>query len=52
MMTTLTGVNVSEELLAFMSQNALQRDATQATMVQITVLDAVSCSLVRDPFGL
>jgi hypothetical protein len=45
-------VNVSEELLAFMSRNALQGDAARATLVQIAVLDAVSCSLARDSFGL
>jgi hypothetical protein len=51
MMSTLTSVKVSEELLAFMSRNALQGDATLVTTVQIAVLDAVSCSLARDPFG-
>jgi hypothetical protein len=45
-------VNVSEELLAFMSRNALQGDAARATLVQIAVLDAVSCSLARDSFAL
>jgi hypothetical protein len=52
MMSTLTGVNVSEEFLAFMSRNALQGDAAWAMTVQIAILDAVSYSLARDPFGL
>jgi hypothetical protein len=52
MMSALTGMNVSEELLAFMSQNALQGDSAWATPLQIAVLDAISCSLARDSFGL
>jgi hypothetical protein len=52
MMSTLTGMNVSEEFLAFMSRDALQSDATRATPVQVTVLDAVSCSWAHDSFGL
>jgi hypothetical protein len=51
-MSALTNVNVLEKLLAFMSRNALQGDATWATSVQITVLDAVFSSLACDPFGL
>jgi hypothetical protein len=52
MMSTLTGMNVSEEFLAFMSQDALQSDATRATLVQVTILDAVSCSLAHNSLGL
>jgi hypothetical protein len=52
MMSTLTGINVSEEFSAFMSQDALQSDATWATPVQVVILDAVTCSLAHDSFNL
>jgi hypothetical protein len=52
MMPALAGMDVPEEFLAFMSQDALQSDGTWATLVQVTVLDAVSCSFVHDSFGL
>jgi hypothetical protein len=52
MMPTLAGVNVPEKLLALVSRYALQSDAIWATPVQVTILDAVSRSLVYYPFGL
>jgi hypothetical protein len=52
MMPALAGMDVPEEFLAFMSRDALQSDATWATPVKVTILDAVSCSLAYDSFGL
>jgi hypothetical protein len=52
MMPALPGVDVPEEFLAFMSRDALQSDATWAMPVQVAVLDAVSCSLAHDSYGL
>jgi hypothetical protein len=42
MMPTLAGMNVPEKLLALVSRYALQSDAVWATLVQVTILDAVS----------
>jgi hypothetical protein len=52
MMPTLTGMDVPEEFLAFVSQDALQSDATGATPVQITIFDAVSRGLTHNSFSL
>jgi hypothetical protein len=52
MMPALTGMDAPEEFLAFMSRDALQSEATWATLVQVAVLHAVSCSLAHDSFGL
>jgi hypothetical protein len=52
MMPTFAGVNVPEKLLALVSRYALQSDAVWAMPVQVTILDAVSRSLVYYPFGL
>jgi hypothetical protein len=52
MMAALTGVDVPEKLLALVSRYALQSDAAWATLVQVTILDAVARSLTHDPFGL
>jgi hypothetical protein len=42
MMPTLTGMDVPEKLLALVSRYAIQSDAIWATLVQVTVFDAVS----------
>jgi hypothetical protein len=52
MMPTLTSMDVPEKLLALVSRYALQSDAVWATLVQVTILDAVSRSLAYYPFGL
>jgi hypothetical protein len=52
MMPALASVDVPEELLAFMSRDALQSEATWATPVQVAVLDAISYSLMHDSLGL
>jgi hypothetical protein len=52
MMPTLTGVDVPNEFLAYMSRDALQSDTAGATPVQITVFDAVSYSLTHNSFSL
>jgi hypothetical protein len=52
MMPTLAGVDVPEKLMALVSRYALQSDAVWATLVQVTILDAVSRSLEYYPFGL
>jgi hypothetical protein len=52
MMSTLTGVNVPEKLLALVRRYALQNDAVWATPVQVTILDAISRGLAYYPFGL
>jgi hypothetical protein len=49
MMPTLAGVNVPEKLLALVSRYGLQSDAVWATLVQVTILDAVSRSLAYYP---
>jgi hypothetical protein len=51
-MPALAGVDILEKLLALVSRYALQSDAIWATPVQVTILDAVSRSLVHYPFGL
>jgi hypothetical protein len=51
MMPTLAGVDVPEKLLALVSRYALQSDAVWATLVQVTILDAVS-RMVSDFHGL
>jgi hypothetical protein len=51
-MPTLANMDIPKEFLAFMSRDALQSDATWVTPVQVIVLDAVSCSLAHDSFGL
>jgi hypothetical protein len=48
MMPTLTGVDVPEEFLAFVSRDALQSNAAGATPVQIIIFDAVSSSLTHN----
>jgi hypothetical protein len=45
-------VDVLEKLLALVSRYALQSDAVWATLVQVTILDAVSQSLAYYPFDL
>jgi hypothetical protein len=52
MMPTLTGVDVPDEFLAFVSQDALQSDAAGATPIQITIFDAVSRGLTHNSFSL
>jgi hypothetical protein len=52
MMSTLTGMDVPEKLLALVSRYALQSDAVRATPVQVTIFDAVSRGLAYYPFGL
>jgi hypothetical protein len=52
MMPTLTSMDVPEKPLALVSRYALQSDAIWATPVQVTILDAVSRSLVYYPFSL
>jgi hypothetical protein len=52
MMSTLTGMDVPEKLLALVSRYALQSDAVRATLVQVTIFDAVSRGLAYYPFGL
>jgi hypothetical protein len=42
MMPTLASVDVPEKLLALVSRYALQSDAVWATLVQITILDAIA----------
>jgi hypothetical protein len=51
-MPALAGVDVLEKLLALVSRYALHSNAVWATPVQVTILDAVSQSLVYYPFGL
>jgi hypothetical protein len=50
-MPALAGMNIPEELLALVSRYALQSDAIWATPVQVTVHDAVFCSLAYYPLG-
>jgi hypothetical protein len=52
MMPTLTGVDVPEEFLAFVSRDACQSDSAVATLVQITVFLAVTCGLTHNFFSL
>jgi hypothetical protein len=52
MMSTLAGMNVLEKLLALVSRYTLQSNTVRAMLVQVTILDAVSQSLVHYPFGL
>jgi hypothetical protein len=52
MMPTLADVDVPEKLLALVSIYALQSDAVWATLVQVTIFDAVSRGLAYYPFGL
>jgi hypothetical protein len=52
MMPTFAGVDVPEEFLALVSQDALQSDTTRATPVQVTILDAVSRGLAHYSFSL
>jgi hypothetical protein len=52
MMPTFAGVDVPEKLLAMVSRYALKSDAVWATLVQVTVLDAVARSLTHNPLGL
>jgi hypothetical protein len=51
-MPAFAGVDIPEKLLALVSRYALQSDAVWATLVQITILDAVSRSLAYYPLGL
>jgi hypothetical protein len=52
MMSTFVGVDVPEEFLALVSQDALQSDTTRATPVQFTIFDAVSKGLAHYSFGI
>jgi hypothetical protein len=52
MMSTLTGVNVSEELLAFMISKCTSGRHRLGDVGTNRHLDAVSFSLARDSFGL
>jgi hypothetical protein len=52
MMPTFAGVDVPEEFLALVSRDALQSDAIRATLVQVTIFDAVSRGLAHYSFGL
>jgi hypothetical protein len=52
MMSTFTGVDVPEEFLALVSRDALQSDAAMATLVQITIFDAISRGLTHNSFSL
>jgi hypothetical protein len=52
MMPTFTGVDVSEEFLALVNQDALQSDTARETPVQITIFDAVSRGLTHNSFIL
>jgi hypothetical protein len=42
MMSAFAGVDVPEKLLALVSRYALQSDAVRATLVQVTIFDAVA----------
>jgi hypothetical protein len=52
MMPIFTGVDVPEEFLALVSRDALQSDAIGATLVQVTIFDAVSRGLAYYSFSL
>jgi hypothetical protein len=52
MMSTFTGVDVPEEFLAMLSQDALQNDAARAMLLQITIFDVVSRGLTHNSFSL
>jgi hypothetical protein len=51
-MPALASMDIPKKLLALVSRYALQSDAIWATLVQVTVLDAVSRSLAYYPLGL